>query len=339
MTDNAVTPTEEVTQSPFEGNGEHSTSARVDNVADKTIWNKKEPESLMKQANDIAKKAANQETESEPDDSWVGEEATEEPVEEVPATYKIKVNGKEQEVSLDDLIKDAQQFRATNIRLEDVKAANAKLNEYSKQLDNIAGIFKGGDVDSIKEVFNRLRGDGSFEQLALKQVKDMFDEEMMPQDKRDALRFKKELEKAHKEKTKYEDMERERVNQIQTQHAANWLKEVIPAALSKAGMKENPAIVQRYAEVWKLALNAGKQPTPDQVAQYVKDEMEQNGLISIDEDPESLLKRLKPEQLKALQAKLNPKPKFVASKGMAKSKNQAEPEYFSEKEWKAMRGK
>jgi len=259
-------------------------------------------------------------------------------------TFKLKVDGKEEEATLTDLIAEAQQFRAAKNALQQarefrnqLKEEKAKVNQMGNTLNAVANVFKSGNLDQIATVFNSLGV--NFDQLAVAHTKALYEEDMLPPDQKEARKLKKQLDESNRRTKSLEEEQNKQLYNYQLQQAQVHLETEIPTAIKQVGLNGNPNVVRRIAEVWANALRNGQSVTALQVAQFVKNEREQSGLIDINADAEEILKRLGPKA-KEIQKKLSPQPRYEAGD---KSRT-VEPEtktkggYILEKDWKKMRG-
>ncbi len=153
-------------------------------------------------------------------------------------TRKLKVNGKEVEVSEKELIETYQKERAAEQRFQEA-------SQIRKQLDSALQAMSGGDTDQLVSLI----GKDAAENLAEKILLDKINYESLSDEQRKILELENENNRFKSEKEKYEQerVERERV------YAQNKAIEQIDTDFKKVfddvGIKPTPRIVARMAEI------------------------------------------------------------------------------------------
>jgi hypothetical protein len=245
--------------------------------------------------------------------------ATEAQPSNLPRTFKVKVDGSEQEVDEGSLIKGYQLARASNKRFQE---ASAKEKQIQAQIEKMKS-----DPWSAMEEFGLNPREAAEAYLAAQ-----LEEEMLsPQEKklRDLERENQDYKK--RDETAKEARERQHLEQLTAKHQESLQAEFIDA-MTQAGMKPTYPTIRRMAALMHEAANNGIEMSASDAALIVSEELvgDVNEHLSAYSTAEDLVQLLGPERLKLLreyelkQLK-NPTPKQIAhsEKQTESPKNQA----------------
>ena len=248
-------------------------------------------------------------------------------------TIKLKVNGKEIEQPLSEVVKMAQLYQASEIKLENLKQQKAQVDGQIQQVQALGKIMKSGNPEHISEVFKMLGVD--FNKVAAQHVKKMFDLDMMPAEQKKAYQLEQQVKQLQAQQHQQNQMEQARIQQYHDQKAAEELQIEIPKALKEVNLQTSPEIIARIAQVWQSALRAGKNPTATQVASYVKGMIENERRALVQGLDTEGLKNVLGDKANELAKALQPKKTFVQSDKFSKTPK-AEPQstYIKQSDWR-----
>jgi hypothetical protein len=166
-----------------------------------------------------------------PNEAPVAQEAIEEvaPTETAPVEMvKVVVNGEELEVPRDEVVKNYQAMKASQLKFQEAADLNRETLSIREQLlkekQNMANLEQAYKNDPVG-VLERLGLDP--EEFAYKIVNDKIDEEMMTPEQKEAKVVKLRAEKAEAELQKITTAREEhQVNQLKDQYRAKWDREI-----------------------------------------------------------------------------------------------------------------
>ena len=246
---------------------------------------------------------------------------------------KLKVNGREIEAPLADVIKQAQQYQASEVKLENLKQAKAKVDQTLQQVQAMGNILKSGNPEQISEIFKALGVD--FTKVAAKHVKQLFDRDMMPPEQRKQYELEQQVKQLRAQQEQQRQMEMARIQQYHDQKAAEELQIEIPKALKEVKLNTSPEIIARIAQVWQSALRAGKNPTAVQVASFVKQQVENERRALVQGLDTNGLREVLGDKANELARSLQPKKQYVQSdKFKPTTKAEPTPKYTKFSDWK-----
>jgi hypothetical protein len=205
-------------------------------------------------------------TEASPVDSAPGTEAkAPEAPKTPPRTFKAKVNGREVELSEDEVIQSG--LTAAQIR----RASQEKFDKAQKTYSEIEA-WKRKAKDSPEELAYELFGD-RFDEIAEQRViKRLQMEQMDPKD-RELMRAKQELEAERKKRAEYEDGQKsQREAALQRQYAEKYNTE-FAEALATSGLPKTTETVRRMAQLASKALSMGLDLTAKDLVPLVRDDL------------------------------------------------------------------
>lgn len=220
-----------------------------------------------------------------PADVQAGEETPQEGVEPKapnPELYKLVIDGKEEEVTKDELIRRAQKYAAADKRFQ--KAA-----EIQKQHELVIDTLKESPVEALTRVHGPEKARELMEKYLYEQLQ--YDQ-LTPEQKR-----LKELEKENQalkgQKQKEEEQKAAEAEQkLQTQYKADYEKKIL-SALETSGLPVSEDTISRMAFYMRHALQQGIDAPMDLIVEQVREDLSHRS--------KSLISKLKgPELLKLL---------------------------------------
>ncbi len=173
------------------------------------------------------------------------------------ARYKLKVNGKEVEKSIDELIRDAQKGISADERFKQASEMSKKYSAY-EQLEKA---IEAGDISPLIKKM----GHNKFRQFAENYLIDYLEYEQLPPEKKEALEYRRQAEEY---KSKLESREAQEKEQKLAHARAQAVQEIdseIAEVLKASGKKPTPYFVARIAENMLASLQS-KSVEPKQAA-------------------------------------------------------------------------
>lgn len=260
--------------------------------------------------------SAREEADEMVEDSDIPEEHKEEAKEEVAKKlYKIKRNGREEEVGEDEMIELAQKGVGAYEKFEEAaklrKNADqetAKAKEFYKMLkEDLPSLLTHPELGIDKE---KVRGELE------KYLAGELEEEMLDPKEKELRKYKQELEKLKKEREEQEAKEKElRIQEATKKLAATWEKE-IQEALSIENLPKSPRTRQQMIDYMSEAQHIGFDKfTWKDAARKVKSDFvtwQKEIYGSVDEDSidkvvdPAVLDKVRKAQLKKAKTRVNP---------------------------------
>lgn len=172
--------------------------------------------------------------------------------------YKLKVNGKEVEKSIDELIRDAQKGVAADEKFQQAASLAKKYSAY----EQMEKAIQSGKIEPLIEKL----GHDKFRQFAENYLIDYLEYEQLPPDKKEALQYRRELESAQKQLQDIEASKREAETSQYRAQALSEIDQEISDVLKNAGKKPTPFLVARIAEQMLASLQSREDADPRTVA-------------------------------------------------------------------------
>jgi hypothetical protein len=165
-----------------------------------------------------------------------------------PEKRKVKIDGVEQEVEVDTVLKDYQKFKAADKRFQE--AASLK-----KQADQIMQMVeKGKTAGDLSSLVDQV-GEQNFRKYAEKWLWDKIQFEEMPEEKREAILNKQRADRAEAEAKSLKDsIEQEKIS-AQKSQAYQEIDREISEAIKGLGRKPTPRLIARLAETMAASLS------------------------------------------------------------------------------------
>lgn len=196
--------------------------------------------------------------------------------------YKVKVDGAELEVDETELLRGYGHQKAANKILQEGKLARKQAEEFISMMKD-----KGKLFDAIKKLGHDPR------QLAEQYLAQQLEDEMMdPRDKelRDTKSKLKQIEEM--ERMQREAVEAKRNEALKAKYAQEYTDQFVEA-LSKSGLPASKPMVAEMAKYIGRAAKIGFKMTPDEAAQLVHQDLQnQHRSIIGETDGELLIKLL-----------------------------------------------
>lgn len=189
-----------------------------------------------------------------------GSEAQGETVSEAPKPdrYKLKVNGKEVEKTIDELIRDAQKGVAADEKFQQAASLAKKYSAY----EQMERAIESGKIEPLIEKL----GHDKFREFAENYLIDYLEYQQLPPEKKEALQYRRELEAAQKQLREIEDSKKEAEIAQHRERALAEIDDEIASVLKEAGKKPTPYLVARIAEQMLASLQSREDADPRSVA-------------------------------------------------------------------------
>lgn len=249
--------------------------------------------------------------------------------EAVAKRWKLKIDGKEEELDEKTVLTYAQKGKAADKRLEE---ATKKERMAQSFLDAIRkdplGVLTHQDIG-----FN-------FDEIAEKHLISKYQREQMSPEQRELLEARSKLEAYESEKKTYEQKVAEDRQHKADEAVALDLDKTFSQALKASGLPKTPVTVKRMAALMLKNLELGLDLAPDQVVELVREDMqvEIRELLS-SADGEMLMKLLGDEPAKRLRqydlARVRGKPGTTPARESSGNGEQPR-KMLTKDEWKAL---
>lgn len=210
-----------------------------------------------------------------------GEDA---PEEDDSEKISLKVNGKTEKKTLNEVIELAQKYQATEMKLEvakkeitEARKMQEGIKEQQQAVKNLLGVLQRGDLETISEfVDTKLNAGAVFNKAIIQYALKLYEYEKMSPEQREHLENKKQVAryKQEAEDRQKQDAQREyqyKVNQYQEQIATE-----VPKALKEVGLPDTDFTREQLVSTWRAAIERGQTPTATAVAAFVKKRLEES---------------------------------------------------------------
>ncbi len=165
-------------------------------------------------------------------------------VQETPAEkaqrYKLKVNGKEIEKTIDELIRDAQKGISADEKFQQAASLSKKYSQY----EQMEKAIESGDFTPLMKKM----GHQQFREFAENYLIDYLEYQQLPPDKKEAMEYRRRAEELQ---ARLEETEREKRDREMSAVKASAMQEIdteIAEVLKASGKKPTPYFVARIAE-------------------------------------------------------------------------------------------
>jgi len=197
--------------------------------------------------------------------------------------YKLKVNGKEVEKSIDELIRDAQKGVAADEKFQQAASMAKKYSAYEQMEKALAS----GNVNVLVEKL----GHDKFREFAENYLIDYLEYQQLPPDKKEMLEYRRKAEELQSRLDETERGEKERSQTVARQQAIDEIDQEISQVLKASGKKPTPYFVARIAENMLASLQS-RDADPRTVAKSAYD----RALASIEGDVSEYLGSMSPDE-------------------------------------------
>lgn len=259
------------------------------------------------------------ETEGDPlDDPDSGEEQ-----------FSLKVNGKNIKMSRSEVIKNAQLYSATSMKLDQAKkeieqarADQQHAKTQQEAVKSLLGVLQKGDFDTIAEFVKTHLGNGeAFDQGIIKYTLRQYEESKMSAEQREAIANKKMLQKMRANEEARKKSDQDRAQQLAVNQWSEHINTEIPLAIAAVGLPDSDFVREHIISTWRAAIERGQSPTAKAVAAYVKTRLDAAKMTMTPAAPAEPARRPK------------------ATPGSIGNRRPAETGYSSWDDWKANRRK
>ncbi len=258
-------------------------------------------------------------------------EAAKEAIKEEIRRLKLKIDGKEEELPEDEVIRLAQLGKASNKRFEEAKAMRTQAEQFLAMLKK-----------DPKSVLSDPRIGIDLKKFAEQVVWEHIEEQSLSPEQKRARDVERELEKYKSQEEERKKTEAERQMQaLHERYAADYDRK-ISTALASSGLPKTPATVKRMAEYLYSAVQNGYDLEPsDLVEQVRKDYLDDIKQLFGQTEGDQLLaflgedvaKKLRSHDLKRLKATTGAVVK--ENKPQSSSKPEAAPKKLNGADWRA----
>lgn len=210
-----------------------------------------------------------------------------------PRKFLVKVDGEEVEVSEDELLKGYSRGKASAKRFEEA----AKVR---KQTERLIEALK--DPEQLPELLGKLGVD--FNGVVERKIKELIEEESLPEGEREKRALAKERERLEREKQEWEQAQNQTKLQRETEAERQRLVTEFKDAAETSGIPHTPRTIAMMAQAMEGALLAGEELSAQEAAEIVKEDLETTMRDRLGNlDAESLAALLGEDKLKALRAR------------------------------------
>lgn len=232
------------------------------------------------------------------------EQLTEEITQDAPEDdgqerFEIKVNGKSMQMTVPELIKDAQMYHATNIKLDQAKKTIKEAEAHRRETDSVRTGMKtlldfvqNGDFEQIEEFIERYSPEkqNEFNMGVIKHALKLHEYNQMPPEKREYIQTKKELDRIKKENESRTKSETDKAYNSKVEGFSQQLATELPKAITAAGLPDTAYIRNQIVNTWTQALSSGKIVDCATVVNFVKKQLTEANML-----PKAGVQKAKPK--------------------------------------------
>lgn len=264
-----------------------------------------------------------------------GDDSGEELPDGIPATDRLKINGKEVERTYAEIKAAAQKYEATEIKLdqakkqlEEAKGLQAKVGEQQNLIRNILGVLQKGDLDTVGEfVRNYLHAGDVFDQAIVKYALKLYEYDRLSPAEKEAYQNKLAVERYRKEAEERQRLDQDRAFEYRVNQWSEHIATEVPKAIAEVGLVDSPFVREHIVGAWRNAIERGLNPTAKAVAAWVKQRLEEAKVTFAPAEPAP--EKAPPQRKRAT----------AESVGLRRG-NGAEPQpYMSFSDWQKTRGR
>lgn len=251
--------------------------------------------------------------------------------------HKVIINGEEQEVTLDQLIKDYQLAQASHEKFRQAKEYEKDMNMKLMNVNNLLAEAKENPAAFIKD-FLGVDPTAWAEDLLIKKL----EYESLSPEQRELQRLKHQEQQWKEHQSKQEAAQKQAEQEALQKQYAEEVDVQMAEALTEMGYGEDsPApkhIVARVAEEMLAALNRGQQLTAKQAAQRVKQDYNESLKQLVETlDPKDLspefLKKIRQQQVTEAKQKAKVRPDYVPNRQTEKAPIQENDPMTGDRKW------
>jgi hypothetical protein len=221
--------------------------------------------------------------------------------------YKVKVDGQEQELDLDEILAGYQRAAASTKRSQEAAAQRKEAEALRGQLEQAVQVLQNQSVEQIARALGR--SDEELEAFAEATLQKKLARDKMSPVERQTADLQDQLNQLQAQKQQYEDYIREQQEtQAQTQEQAQYDAELkayadkidqeLPAVMDKYGLPRTPITASLVARVMAEQLDAGNDSfTIEDAAALARESITQWMAAVLNEDlPVETLRAIIPEK-------------------------------------------
>lgn len=203
----------------------------------------------------------------------------------IPQKIKVKVDGREDEVDLEEITRDYQKYKSSDKRYQEAA-------EMRKQVDNLLSRAQQGDLSWLKGLVSQEQ----IRKFAESELLEHIEWESKPEIEREAISAKREAERLRKE---IEEMTQTREREEASKYEEKAYQEIetdIVDAIKELGMnfKVTPLFIRRIAEQMHASLLASEDPNSRPIPAKIAASRAFKG---VEADVREMLQALPPEQV------------------------------------------
>lgn len=179
--------------------------------------------------------------------------------------HKVKLDGKEVEVTLEEMTRDYQIKKLSDKKLHEAAMKIKKAEEFSKMLkENPKAVLRAKELGFSKQDIRRLAEDIIAEEI---------EEQRLSPQEREARETKRALEEERQKRLELENKEKTAHQQALSQKYAQEYETQLIQELEKSGLPKTPKAVALAAKHMLTALKAGYKLTVQDVVNDVKHDL------------------------------------------------------------------
>lgn len=178
-------------------------------------------------------------------------EGQKKPVSYAGTKHKLKIDDQEEEIEYEELLKQAQKAKASDKRFREAAQLRQQVDEVLKNL-------KSGDHQNLV----KLLGKDSAKQLAEKLLLEEIEYEELPEHEKTIRQLQREKEEAEKKLKEQETQKQTLERQKLEREAGERIEKDMIAAVTESGIKPNPRVFARMAEIMEAYHHKTKQMMP-----------------------------------------------------------------------------
>jgi hypothetical protein len=172
--------------------------------------------------------------------------------------YRVKVDGKEIEVSTDELLRGYSHAAAANKRLAEAAQERKKSTELAQRANQVLSRLESGDVGFLVEKLGPQKARQAFEDFLLAQM----EYDQLPDSEKRARELEKKLRAIEDEKKKSAEEHEQREYQRTLEQAQADIDRDVGDALQKLGKKPTPRLVIRVIDEMMAHMGVKDSPLP-----------------------------------------------------------------------------
>lgn len=184
--------------------------------------------------------------------------------EEGAELYRVKVDGNEFEVDLDELKAGYSRGRASTKRFQEAAALQ-------KSVQGFVGELKKGDPHMIEQLFSKIGLD--FQGIAEQYLTGKLEELQMPEAQRGMRELERQRAMLERERQAFQSQTREAQIQRESEVILQQLQTETERALRAQGFEPSRALFAQAAHLMEQSISAGYQMTPDEAVTNIRESL------------------------------------------------------------------